>query len=83
MGWIIRILLILIILRIIWRLVMGPLRRPRHERRAARKSVPLVRDPVCGTYVVPERAIKAGAGDTAVFFCSEECRTRYQEGARA
>ena len=79
MGWIIRIILILIILRIIWRLVMGPFRRPRHERRAARTSMPLKRDPVCGTYVLPDRAVRTGSGDDTVYFCSENCRARYQE----
>jgi YHS domain-containing protein len=34
----------------------------------------MVRDPVCGTFVVPSRALSArGAGGT-VYFCSEKCR---------
>ena len=81
MNWVLRIILILIIIRILWRIIMGPIRRPRHERRAERKSVPLVRDPVCGTFVVPDRAIKVGTGDNTLYFCSEACRAKYHDSA--
>ena len=37
-------------------------------------SVPLVRDPVCGTYVVRAKALTAGSGDQTQYFCSEKCR---------
>lgn len=79
MSWLFRILLILIILRILWRLIMGPLRRPRPGRRK-QGSMPLVRDPVCGTYLLPDRAIKEGSGEALVYFCSEACRTKYHDG---
>ena len=82
MGWILRIILVLIILRILWRMIMGPLRRPRHERKGGgRASMPLVRDPVCGTYLLPDRAIKVGTGDDTLYFCSETCRAKYHEPA--
>ena len=82
LGWIFRIILILIILRMLWRLIMGPMRRPRHERNGKKPAVPLVRDPVCGTYLLPDRAIKTGSGDATLHFCSETCRARYHDGAR-
>lgn len=81
MTWLIRIIIILIIIRILWRIIMGPIRRPRHERRAGTKSVPLVRDPVCGTFVVPARAVKVGTGDNTLYFCSEACRAKYHDTA--
>jgi YHS domain-containing protein len=37
----------------------------------------MVRDPVCGTYVVRERALAASHGSHQVFFCSAGCRDRY------
>lgn len=81
MSWIIRIILILIVLRILWRMIMGPMRRPRHERgKGPRRSMPLVRDPVCGTYLLPDRAIKTGTGDHTLYFCSETCRAKYDGG---
>ena len=39
--------------------------------------VPLVRDPVCGTYVVAANALTSGAGSRMRFFCSENCRRAY------
>jgi YHS domain-containing protein len=41
------------------------------------RAVPLVRDPVCGTYVVPANAVTSGAGAQMKFFCSENCRRAY------
>ena len=41
------------------------------------KAVPLARDPVCGTYVVPTGALSAGAGAETRYFCSENCRRAY------
>lgn len=79
MTWLLRIILILVILRILWRMIMGPMRRPRNERKNGRASVPLVRDPVCGTYLLPDRAVKVGTGEGILYFCSETCRARYHD----
>jgi YHS domain-containing protein len=79
MTWIIRVVVILIIIRILWRILMGPIRRPRHERETRGKAVPLVRDPVCGTYLLPDRAIKVGTGEKTLYFCSETCRAKYHD----
>lgn len=81
MSWILRVILILIIARILWRMIAGPFRRPRHERKG-RVSTPLVRDPVCGTYLLPDRAVKTGSGDGTLYFCSEACRAKYHDGTR-
>jgi YHS domain-containing protein len=37
-------------------------------------SVKLVRDPVCGVFVVPTHALTAGSGASTKYFCSEKCR---------
>jgi YHS domain-containing protein len=44
-------------------------------------SVPLVRDPVCGTYVVRTKALTAGSGDQLQYFCSEKCRDEFARRA--
>jgi YHS domain-containing protein len=49
----------------------GPARRSGPPAR----GVQMVRDPVCGTFVVPSRAVALGD----VYFCSERCRDRYRE----
>ena len=42
------------------------------------RAVPLVRDPVCGTFVAPATAPSFGTGSQMRFFCSENCRRIYQ-----
>jgi YHS domain-containing protein len=90
MGWLIRILLvsllILLLVRAGWRMILGVLegatgQRPR-EAGSKRPSAHMVRDPVCGTFVVQSRALSAfNAGETA-WFCSEACRRRWEAGHR-
>jgi YHS domain-containing protein len=83
LGWLLRVLLILVIVRALWRFVRGLLEGsgavPRRQAPgAATPGVPLVKDPVCGTYVVRERALTDGSGSGAVFFCSERCRDTWR-----
>jgi YHS domain-containing protein len=78
LGWVIRLLLVFFILRAVSRLFHGigeGLRGPRVQTPSA---VALVRDPVCGTFVMPSHAIVAGSGTAARFFCSEKCRRAYE-----
>jgi YHS domain-containing protein len=84
MGWLIRILLVALVIRALWKLLAGvvegsasPQPRRRQGGGPPERSVPLVRDPVCGTYVVRARALTSGQGDTLQYFCSERCRTEY------
>jgi hypothetical protein len=77
-GWIIRLLLAFFILRAISRLLWGIADGMRPTRRDPPAAVPLVRDPVCGTFVVPSRAVTTGSGAQARFFCSENCRRAYE-----
>jgi YHS domain-containing protein len=59
----------------LWRGIAEGMRGPVEPK--APQAVPLVRDPVCGTYVVPSSALSAGAGARMKFFCSENCRRTY------
>lgn len=76
--WIFTLVLIYFIVRAITRFARGILdgMSPRREKQPT--AVPLVRDPVCGTFVVPSRAVTAGRGPDLRFFCSEECRRTYE-----
>ena len=68
-------LLVFFAARAIWRLIYGiaeGLSAPRDPQPPS--AVPLARDPVCGTYVVPSRALTSGSGTDLQFFCSERCR---------
>lgn len=86
-GRIFQILMVLFIIRIVWRFLSrltGPASAPRPAPKpnqpATREGGQLVRDPNCGTYVAIGRAVRQGSGDNAVYFCSEACRNAW--GAR-
>jgi YHS domain-containing protein len=42
------------------------------------RGVQMVRDPVCGTFLIPDRAVMLADGRTRVFFCSDACRDKYR-----
>src|SRR5689334_17715781 len=80
---ILRLLLILTVIRILWRFIAAVMdgMRPPVSSGPGKKAVPLVRDPVCGTYVVRDRALtldaRTSAGTQTQYFCSERCRDEY------
>ena len=82
LGWILRLLVVVLIVRAIWSFLSG-LRagasRPRPVR--PQKGMPLVRDPVCGTFVEPTRAISQRAGSQVHYFCSDKCRRAFRQSA--
>jgi YHS domain-containing protein len=75
-GLLLKILLFLLVLRLIWRLARGIIEGYAPERKAA--SVGLVRDPICGIYVLPSRALTAVADGQTKYFCSEKCRSQFR-----
>jgi hypothetical protein len=81
LGWILRALVALIILRFVLRALFGD-RRTRARQAPPRKRVEraggtLVQDPQCGTYIPQVRAVSVGRGDRALHFCSTTCRDQY------
>lgn len=83
LGWIIRIILVLLVIRLLMRFFAG-LREGLTGGRTSSGQVPgprvggrLVRDPQCGTHVPESNALRLGTGETAVYFCSETCRDRW------
>ena len=38
----------------------------------------MVRDPICGTFVVQSRALSADSRGETAWFCSEDCRHKWQ-----
>lgn len=41
------------------------------------RTMHLVRDPVCGTYVTPRERFSASTDGATHYFCSDACRTKY------
>jgi YHS domain-containing protein len=76
--------LLTIAARMFWRFVEGIIEGATGQSRATRSSrapapsVPMVRDPVCGTFVLPERAITLVDGRQRLYFCSDRCRDAYR-----
>lgn len=46
------------------------------------RAVQMVRDPVCGTFVLPDRAVTLPAEGGHIYFCSAACRDAYQPRQR-
>ncbi len=71
-------ILALVIGRMVWRFVYAILEGAGMlQGRVDRSAVKLVRDPVCGVYVVPSKALTAGSGSSVKYFCSEKCRQQW------
>jgi YHS domain-containing protein len=77
-------LLVLLVGRAIWRLVEGIVAGASLSGGSGppQKSERMVRDPICGTFVLPSRALSLASGGHVEYFCSEQCRTAFGQGPR-
>jgi len=78
-------ILILAAARFFWRIVeavvrgaMGPPHAGAGRSGGPPASVKMQPCPICGTYVVPGKAISVVSGGAPVYFCSDKCRAEYQ-----
>jgi len=83
MRFLLRVLLVFIVISAAITIVRGFLapRTPARRRGSPQPERPqsagkLVKDPVCGTYVAEENALRV----KNEFFCSEECRSKFLAG---
>ncbi len=69
--------------RAFWRLLDGIIEGATGSRRRGgqvpQRGVQMVRDPVCGTFLVADRAVTLVDGRTRLFFCSDACRDTYRK----
>ena len=75
--------LFVVIARTLWRFIHAVVRgasgpAPQGGRPAKPAPVKMSQCPVCGTYVVPGKAISMVSGGSPVYFDSEKCRAEYQ-----
>jgi YHS domain-containing protein len=74
-------LLVLFFLRFVWRLMGGVIQGATTTSSARdagqQPAVRMVRDPVCGTYVVPGKALELARGRETIYFCSDKCRDEF------
>ena len=81
LGWLIRLLIVVLVIRALWGFVSGLFEGASTPRRRVPKAnVPLVRDPVCGTYLQASRALTTRSGAKVYYFCSEECQRAFDRG---
>ena len=81
--FILLLVLFVVIARTFWRfidaIVRGASVPPSGGPRSSRQSaVKMSQCPVCGTYVVPGKAISLASGGSTIYFDSEKCRAEYQ-----
>jgi YHS domain-containing protein len=69
--------------RALWRLLDGIVEGATGSRTGGghvpQRGVQMIRDPVCGTFVVRDRALTLTDGRTELFFCSDTCRDAYRK----
>ena len=77
--------LFVVIARMFWRFVdavvrgaTGPAGQQRGGRSTGTPAVKMQQCPVCGTYVVPGKAISLVTGGSPIYFDTEKCRAEYQ-----
>lgn len=57
----------------------APPSQPKEPASAPRqKAEEMALDPVCGSYVPLSAAVKSTQGGKTVYFCSDDCRERYE-----
>ena len=74
-----------VIARVFWRFIEGVVRGATTttpgaqggRTRGMQTGVKMLPCPVCGTYVVPGKAIMVTGGGGPVYFCSDKCRAAY------
>jgi YHS domain-containing protein len=81
LRFVLLLVLFIVVARAFWRVVDGIIEGiagpPRTRVRRTRGGA-MVRDPVCGTFVLPDRAISLTVGRQQLYFCSAACRDAYQ-----
>ncbi len=84
MSWLVRFillsLLITLVVRAAFRLFAGIVEGASGAGpgTATPATTKMVKDPVCGTYVVQSKALTASRGDQTAWFCSPECQQAWQ-----
>jgi hypothetical protein len=82
--FILLLILFVVIAKMFWRFVDGVVRgatgpAPQGTRRSGPPvSVKMSPCPVCGTFVVPGKAISLVSGGSPIYFDTEKCRAEYQ-----
>ena len=91
MGWLLRVLLFMLLITVVvrsaYRFLYGVIEgagvdtgRRVSNRSRTQVTGHMVKDPVCGTYVVLGRALTAIRGGETAWFCSAQCQRAWLSG---
>jgi YHS domain-containing protein len=81
--WLLLAILFIFVVRALSRVISGVLEGAGYRREdGGRPAVKLVRDPVCGMFVTPAKALTSTAGGETQYFCSETCRRKWAADRR-
>jgi uncharacterized protein len=53
------------------------IKRKEHKPHPQKPLEEMKKDPICGTYIPENQALKYKAGGETHFFCSEECKKKF------
>ncbi|MBW1981635.1 MAG: YHS domain-containing protein [Deltaproteobacteria bacterium] len=73
----IRLAAIILLVVIVYRLFKSMGRFSGGEQAASQTTAEMVRDPECGTYLLPAQAVSLHLAGKEYFFCSEECKQKF------
>ncbi len=92
MAGLIRVLIIIFLFYLIYRILKGLMKPPSLNRYAKSKikddsdgdseAEELVRDPNCGIYIPRKQGVAALVGRRVSYFCSQECKQAYIENRK-
>jgi len=76
---IVRILLLALVVWIIRYVLMSiqGLGKGNSKKKPAEETGVMVKDPVCGMYMDPRLAVRMDGRGKPLYFCSEECKSKY------
>ena len=86
MRFVLILVLSLIVSRMFWRIVAAfrdGISGGQRSSRTPQRGVQMVRDPVCGTFLLPDRAVALTDGRSRIYFCSTACRDKYRAQSSA
>ena len=81
LRFVLLLVLSIVISRMFWRIVRSfneGVAGGRSESGGPPRGVAMVRDPVCGTFVLPASAVTLVDGRARLYFCSDACRDKHR-----
>ena len=84
MSFILRFLLMLTIGYVLYKVLwkgepLFRIKRKQHKPHPQKPLEEMKKDPICGTYIPENQALKYRSGGETHYFCSEECKNKFRQ----